>query len=393
MPARRRRSDCRARCAARCTRARRAASRSRHRRVARRRARRGSAGSPRGRLLVRLSRRRPRPRRSRRVRASVAHRPEPSTGRHPERGDAEREPSGRSNDPARTSPRAPAASATTKSDGAGTSRRRATIAAAASARLIAASAARSWWPRNEGCRQPAFQAPKMSTRRTGGARRPLRRPPRPRFRRARPPGHRSPHEQRHREGEEPVLHELEEAHQVVGEERVVEYTGLNVWNASHASSGAPGSRDVRPAASRRAPLRDAAAAAATRTTRRRDRTAGCRLSSTRGRRRVRAGSARGRTGTAATAASTRAPSASRSTRLRRPDDDRVLSNAPVVTAPLWGTPHRIRPALASFATARPRLHADVLPGAPTPVGDGCVDLRRRGLRHRRDDRRSAGPRP
>ena len=43
-------------------------------------------------------------------------------------------------------------------------------------------------------------------------------------------------------------------------------------------------------------------------------------------------------------------------------------------------------------TPPPTLTADVLPGSPAPVGDGCVDLRRRRVRHRRDDRRGARPR-
>ena len=79
-------------------------------------------------------------------------------------------------------------------------------------------------------------------------------------------------------------------------------TGRNVWNASHTSSSAPEIHNVRPGAQPPEPgsRRHGHGGRAGRR-RRPDRTAGCRLSSSRDRRRARADSARGRRGTAARA--------------------------------------------------------------------------------------------
>ena len=264
-------------------------------------------------------------------------RPEAPTRRDPERDDAEREPSGRGDRPGEDRARGRRRRARRRRATARVSRAvRATIAAAASARLIAASAARSWCPRNEGCRQPAFHAPKMSTPKNWSSATPTATAAQSTI----PPSTivrslGAPHEERHGDGEEPVLDELEEAHEMVVEERVVERDRAEGLEREPREER--GSRDPERAGG--AEPRDSPRATPRRRQRRgrrrrRDPRAGRRPSSSRGRRRARAGSARGRTGTGSTAASTSAPSASRSTRLRRPDDERVLSNAPVVTAPL-----------------------------------------------------------
>ena len=66
-------------------------------------------------------------------------------------------------EPATTSPSNPATSAVMNSDETGRFFRVATIPAAETLSAIADSAARSWWPRNDGWRQPAFQASKTSS--------------------------------------------------------------------------------------------------------------------------------------------------------------------------------------------------------------------------------------
>ena len=61
------------------------------------------------------------------------------------------------------------------------------------------------------------------------------------------------HEQRHGQCEKRVLDELQEAHEMVVEERVVEGDGRKVWNASQARRAAPASQSERPARRRASP--------------------------------------------------------------------------------------------------------------------------------------------
>ena len=125
-----------------------------------------------------------------------------------------------------TSPSIPAASAVTNSDASGSRRRPAAIPAAATPTAIAERAARSWCPRNDGCRQPAFQAsntsrPKNWSTATADATADQSTSAPSRIVRSCAP----PNEQRHGDGEQGVLPELDQADEVVGEAVVVERDG------------------------------------------------------------------------------------------------------------------------------------------------------------------------
>ena len=249
---------------------------------------------------------------------------------------------------------------------AGVKRLVATIAAIATLRARAESAARSWKPRNDGCRQPAFAASKTSTpanwTQATAVATVLQRtiPPRTIVAVLRPPD-----EQRYRRNEQGVLGELDEGDNVVVEERVVLRHGPDRLEREPAEQEEPGIQTARPGRERRDRVARRRRPRQRERARRRRPRDGSRPSWCRPRGRTQAGTARGGRGTG----SPRSRRSRLSTRGRRAGERADGGNELVsATAALYGGPGR-RPDERA-GRGHPTLNRRVLPRSPAPVSGG-----------------------